>query len=152
MTSPENQVETWAEEYRSGRLTRRDFLRRVLVVGGSVPMALAILETIGVQADAKEISDATIRSHADDVVQWLSLRCSECNKDLDQVSHLAASFICNECISHPTLRCSFCHQEQNNVRKLIAGATAFICDECVAICNEIIADDERFGNATRRSI
>ena len=39
------------------------------------------------------------------------------------------------------LRCSFCNKNQNDVRKLIAGPTVFICDECVDVCNEIISDD-----------
>ena len=42
-----------------------------------------------------------------------------------------------------TLRCSFCDKDQNDVRKLIAGPTVFICDECVDVCNDIIADDTR---------
>src|SRR6476661_1174477 len=33
------------------------------------------------------------------------------------------------------LRCSFCNKDQNDVRKLIAGPTVFICDECVAVYN-----------------
>jgi len=39
------------------------------------------------------------------------------------------------------LRCSFCNKSQNDVKKLIAGPTVFICDECVDVCNEIITDD-----------
>ena len=39
------------------------------------------------------------------------------------------------------LRCSFCNKDQNDVRKLIAGPTVFICDECVEVCHDIIADD-----------
>tara|TARA_B100000949_G_scaffold226617_1_gene232164 strand:- start:148 stop:1392 length:1245 start_codon:yes stop_codon:yes gene_type:complete len=39
------------------------------------------------------------------------------------------------------LRCSFCNKSQNDVKKLIAGPTVFICDECVDVCNEIISDD-----------
>ena len=42
------------------------------------------------------------------------------------------------------LRCSFCNKDQNDVRKLIAGPTVFICDECVEVCNDIITDDNRF--------
>jgi hypothetical protein len=41
------------------------------------------------------------------------------------------------------LRCSFCNQSQADVGKLIAGPTVFICDECVRICQEIIAEDQR---------
>ena len=39
------------------------------------------------------------------------------------------------------LRCSFCSKSQNDVKKLIAGPTVFICDECVDVCNEIISDE-----------
>ena len=49
------------------------------------------------------------------------------------------------------LRCSFCNKDQNDVRKLIAGPTVFICDECVEVCNDIIADDNRFDNRGARS-
>ena len=41
-----------------------------------------------------------------------------------------------------TLHCSFCSKSQHDVRCLIAGPTVFICDECVAICDEILADQE----------
>ena len=51
------------------------------------------------------------------------------------------------------LRCSFCNKDQNDVRKLIAGPTVFICDECVELCNDIIADDNKFDNrGTRTSL
>ena len=51
------------------------------------------------------------------------------------------------------LRCSFCNKDQNDVRKLIAGPTVFICDECVEVCNDIIADDNRFeAKGTRSSL
>ena len=49
------------------------------------------------------------------------------------------------------LRCSFCNKDQNDVRKLIAGPTVFICDECVEVCNDIIADDSRFESRGARS-
>ena len=49
------------------------------------------------------------------------------------------------------LRCSFCNKDQNDVRKLIAGPTVFICDECVDVCNDIIADDRRAEGRTTRT-
>jgi ATP-dependent Clp protease ATP-binding subunit ClpX len=49
------------------------------------------------------------------------------------------------------LRCSFCNKDQNDVRKLIAGPTVFICDECVEVCNDIIADDSRHEAKPARS-
>src|SRR5262245_12193517 len=38
----------------------------------------------------------------------------------------------------PILRCSFCNKSQAQIRSLIAGPTAFICDECVDICVDIL--------------
>src|SRR5574341_2612729 len=40
-----------------------------------------------------------------------------------------------------TLKCSFCGKSQNDVRKLIAGPTVYICDECIDLCNDIIAEE-----------
>lgn len=40
------------------------------------------------------------------------------------------------------LRCSFCGKSRKEVRKLISGPKVFICDECVGLCNEIIAKEE----------
>ena len=39
------------------------------------------------------------------------------------------------------LQCSFCGKSQDDVRKLIAGPTVYICDECIEQCNEIIAEE-----------
>lgn len=39
------------------------------------------------------------------------------------------------------LKCSFCGKGQEEVKKLIAGPTVYICDECIELCNEIIADE-----------
>ncbi len=38
-----------------------------------------------------------------------------------------------------TLCCSFCGKSQKEVKKLIAGPTVYICDECIGLCNDIIA-------------
>jgi ATP-dependent Clp protease ATP-binding subunit ClpX len=42
-----------------------------------------------------------------------------------------------------TLYCSFCGKSQHEVRKLIAGPTVFICDECVELCNDIIREETK---------
>ncbi len=39
------------------------------------------------------------------------------------------------------LYCSFCGKSQNEVRKLIAGPSVYVCDECVELCNDIIRDE-----------
>jgi ATP-dependent Clp protease ATP-binding subunit ClpX len=51
------------------------------------------------------------------------------------------------------LRCSFCNKTQREVRKLIAGPNVYICDECVDICLDIIAEDRaREARESRRSL
>ena len=40
-----------------------------------------------------------------------------------------------------TLFCSFCGKSQHEVKKLIAGPSVFVCDECIELCNEIIRDE-----------
>jgi ATP-dependent Clp protease ATP-binding subunit ClpX len=50
------------------------------------------------------------------------------------------------------LRCSFCGKSQDEVKKLIAGPTVYICDECVELCNDIIAEEyerEESARATK---
>jgi ATP-dependent Clp protease ATP-binding subunit ClpX len=52
--------------------------------------------------------------------------------------------------SKSTLYCSFCGKSQHEVRKLIAGPTVFICDECVELCNDIIREEIKGGIAARK--
>jgi ATP-dependent Clp protease ATP-binding subunit ClpX len=42
---------------------------------------------------------------------------------------------------HQNLNCSFCGKSQKEVKKLIAGPTVYICDECIGLCNDIIAEE-----------
>ena len=49
----------------------------------------------------------------------------------------------NNSDSKNTLYCSFCGKSQHEVRKLIAGPTVFICDECVELCMEIIREEHK---------
>ena len=49
------------------------------------------------------------------------------------------------------LHCSFCGKSQHEVRKLIAGPAVYICDECIELCNDIIAEEyEKEEGAQRR--
>ncbi len=55
--------------------------------------------------------------------------------------------------SNKLLHCSFCGKNQNEVSKLIAGPSVFICDECVDLCNEIISDElEEKSLKTRKNL
>ncbi len=48
---------------------------------------------------------------------------------------------------HVNLSCSFCGKSQREVRKLIAGPTVYICDECIKLCNDIIAEENEKEDA-----
>ena len=41
------------------------------------------------------------------------------------------------------LKCSFCGKPQSQVKRLISGSGVYICNECVGLCQDIIADEER---------
>ena len=49
------------------------------------------------------------------------------------------------------LYCSFCGKSQHEVRKLIAGPSVFICDECVDLCNDIIREEVRDNHVNEES-
>src|SRR5260221_5927555 len=56
----------------------------------------------------------------------------------------AAATSARDTMPKKTLYCSFCFKSQHDVRRLISGpASIFICDECVELCNEIIARRSR---------
>ena len=47
------------------------------------------------------------------------------------------------------LYCSFCGKSQHEVRKLIAGPSVFVCDECVELCNDIIREEAQGDQSTK---
>ena len=49
------------------------------------------------------------------------------------------------------LYCSFCGKSQHEVKKLIAGPSVFICDECIELCNDIIRDESPTEGATSKT-
>ncbi|MGD8381948.1 MAG: ClpX C4-type zinc finger protein, partial [Syntrophobacterales bacterium] len=49
------------------------------------------------------------------------------------------------------LVCSFCGKSQDEVKKLIAGPTVYICDECIELCNDIIAEEFEKEEAAKLS-
>ena len=55
--------------------------------------------------------------------------------------------------SNEQLLCSFCGKSQRQVKKLIAGPGVYICDECIDLCNDIIAEEcdqeERLASRSR---
>lgn len=120
MINIKRQFEGWAAECRNGQLSRRDLLRRALLVGGSVPVAMVLLNESGVCVDAAEIVKA-------------GAAASGTRRPAEKTIKV--------------LFCSFCNKHQDDVKNLIAGPSVCICDECVQVCNDIIADDNRFESA-----
>ena len=49
------------------------------------------------------------------------------------------------------LYCSFCGKSQHEVKKLIAGPSVFICDECIELCNDIIRDEAPADGAANKA-
>jgi ATP-dependent protease Clp ATPase subunit len=81
--------------------------------------------------------------------------CSFCGKHQDQVQRLIAGpgvYVCDECVAaissgpeepqeESGLRCSFCGKKQRQVHHLTVGPNGVnICSECIALCQEIIAE------------
>jgi len=52
------------------------------------------------------------------------------------------------------VKCSFCGKSQKQVKKLIAGPGVYICDECIDLCNDIIAEecDQEEGLASTSAV
>jgi ribosomal protein S14 len=119
MNGRQDLLRAWADKCRRGELSRRDFVRRTLAIGGTFPVAIALLRESQISADAAGISQAP---------------------QVEKSSKRTVGARTKE-----VLRCSFCNKHQDHVAKLIAGPTVFICDECVEVCNDIIADDNRFA-------
>jgi ATP-dependent Clp protease ATP-binding subunit ClpX len=44
--------------------------------------------------------------------------------------------------SDKNLRCSFCGKPKDSVKKFISGPSVYICNECISLCNEILAEEE----------
>lgn len=82
---------------------------------------------------------------------WKSLACDAVRRALDSESKLPirATFgFEGEAVERRrddhqsgNLSCSFCGKSQKEVKKLIAGPTVYICDECIGLCNDIIAEE-----------
>jgi hypothetical protein len=114
------QARELAQQYRLGRLSRRDVLQRVVLIAGAGPAALALLQKIGVPVDAAEMSRT---------------------RGVLKRTKPAGELLC----------CSFCDRDHTQARKIIAGPSVFICDECVEVCNDIIADDNKFADPKRKA-
>lgn len=88
------------------------------------------------------------------LLRWLFENYEERLADLEEEKALSkveaeaivetgSTDISTETAKHKELRCSFCGKKRNEVVKLIWGANACICNECVEVCDVILEDDAR---------
>jgi ATP-dependent protease Clp ATPase subunit len=83
------------------------------------------------------------------------LRCSFCGRAQRQVAKLIAGpqdvFICDGCVAlarrwpvgaDPRRTCSFCGRSAATVARLVSHGAASVCDECLDLCDEIIAEEQ----------
>lgn len=61
----------------------------------------------------------------------------------NEAEHLVATLVARAggTAVAPAMHCSFCGKSQREVRKLIAGPSVYICDECVSLCSDILSED-----------
>ena len=78
-------------------------------------------------------------SHARRVLSHLGVSSAAVKKELD--SYVGPGKQRRRKRGKADLTCSFCGKSQKQVKKLIAGPGAYICDECIDLCNEIVADE-----------
>lgn len=89
--------------------------------------------TVTAEFVVEEESDSSNGHHAE-------LTAEEEQEYVEFVEHWIKRI--HEDAESPSPRCSFCEKTSQEVRKLIAGPTTFICDECVNFCQEILAEEE----------
>jgi hypothetical protein len=102
------------------------------------------LQTKAVETTHSECLELIAKAFGDENWNILSARIAAARSRAPDAPALAPADV-HEPAPPKTLHCSFCGKSQHAVRCLIAGPTVFICDECVAICDEILADQE-IGN------
>jgi ATP-dependent protease Clp ATPase subunit len=94
----------------------------------------------------------------DDQTHWIDgelLHCSFCGRAQGQVAKLIAGpdtrFICDGCVAlartwpaggDPQRSCSFCGRSAATVARLVTHEAASICDECLDLCDEIVAEEQ----------
>ncbi len=112
------------------------------------------LQVKAVETTHSECLELIAKAFGDDNWNILSARIEAARSQAPGAGALAPAEA-REATAPKELHCSFCGKSQHAVRCLIAGPTVFICDECVAICDEILADqgvmnalkaDEESGN------
>jgi hypothetical protein len=97
------------------------------------------LQGRAVQATHSECLELIAKAFGYDNWNILSAKIEASRPSAPDAASLAPAAV-SEPAAQKTLHCSFCGKSQHDVRALIAGPAVFVCDECVGLCDDILAD------------
>jgi hypothetical protein len=97
------------------------------------------LQVKAVQATHSECLELIAKAFGYDNWNILSAKIEASRPSTPDAAALAPA-AANDQTAPKTLHCSFCGKSQHDVRALIAGPAVFVCDECVGLCDDILAD------------
>jgi ClpX C4-type zinc finger protein/glyoxalase superfamily protein len=103
------------------------------------------LQVRGVEASHSECLELIAKAFGFDTWNILAAKIETAQSRAADAPSLASAEAQNPAPQKPTLYCSFCGKSQHEVSALVAGPAVFICDECVGLCNDVIADKEILG-------
>lgn len=130
----------YAEFYEDGQLAHYGFY-----IEGELDDRWAIFlepEGNGAFAQRTQIAEFTSEEEGDNTNgHHAELTPEEEQEYTDFIEHWVHRI--HEDAATPLPRCSFCEKGSQEVRKLIAGPTSYICDECVEFCQEILVEERR---------
>jgi ClpX C4-type zinc finger len=118
----------WERKHAPGSRVEMERYQGHRPVGDSID---SVSITVRVNATDAEEAQSLVRSLLEHVVPEATFTVIEATPVTGRYATGAA----------PEIRCSFCGKTQRQVRKLVAGPSVYICDECVAVMSEIVAED-----------
>src|SRR5262245_18434126 len=102
----------------------------------------AALQIKGVESSHGECLELIAKAFGFDSWNILAAKIETALSRASDVPSLATAEAQNPAPQKPTLNCSFCGKSQHEVKALVAGPGVYICDECIGLCNDVIADKE----------
>jgi hypothetical protein len=103
------------------------------------------LQAKGVEASHSECLELIAKAFGFDSWNILAAKIDNTQSRASDAPPLAAAEAQHPAPQKATLHCSFCGKSQYEVRALVAGPGVYVCDECVGLCNDVIADKETLG-------
>jgi ClpX C4-type zinc finger/Glyoxalase superfamily protein len=103
------------------------------------------LQAKGVETSHSECLELIAKAFGFDSWNILAAKIDTIQSRASDAPPLAAAEAQHPAPQKAILYCSFCGKSQHEVRALVAGPGVYICDECVGLCNDVIADKEILG-------